>query len=51
MPRRFDRFVQRIDDILSVKIEFAILVHPSVKILAEGFTGDSYIVALDEVVL
>jgi hypothetical protein len=51
MPGRFDRFIERFDDILSVKIELAILVHPSVKVLAESFTGDGHVVALDKVVL
>lgn len=51
MTRRFDRFVQRHDDPLSMKVELAVLVHPSVQVLAQSFASDGHVVALNAIVL
>lgn len=51
MAGGFDGIIQGPNNILFRKIEFAILVHPLVKIFAQSAAGYGYVVSINQPVL
>jgi hypothetical protein len=50
MSSLFDRFIQRSNNVLFVKVEFTKFVNPTIQILSESFPSHGYVITIHQVV-